>query len=130
MASFPPPPPESSFAEYKTRPLPTGWIQETDPASGRPYFIDTLALDRRPTWEDPRTNPALAVEHDPSLGVTVHHVLRNQSPAPASNPPSLVSYPDYPPRQQQSTAVLTAAGALITGGMIVRAVGTTAAAKS
>jgi len=56
-----------------TGPLPDGWIAETDPSTGRIYYVDTMSLNPQATWIDPRTNPALYVSHDPEMGVTVSH---------------------------------------------------------
>jgi len=64
-----------------TRPLPNGWIAEMDPSTGRIYYVDTMSLSPQATWNDPRTNPALYVSHDPEMGVTVSH----QTIAPNTN---------------------------------------------
>ncbi|KAF8312426.1 uncharacterized protein EI90DRAFT_3019419 [Cantharellus anzutake] len=152
MPQYPAPPAEAKGSKT-TRALPTGWIEEKDPISGQLYFVDqpilsdTLSLNPLATWDDPRLNPSLYPNHDPSLGVTVrHHQPTSTGNNKDNNTPSSTSsrlllpsfpqpvpvpvvkdYPDYPiGRPSGGAAILTVAGAAIAAGMVhSRATGTT-----
>lgn len=127
MPQYLPPPPDTTTSS--TRPLPPGWIEEIDSASGQPYFVDTLSLNPQPTWDDPRLNPALYPTHEPSLQFhqsTANSTSRPQIPS-VTKPavlPAIKVYPDYPqPRASGGAAILTAAGAAVAAGMVCRRVG-------
>jgi len=126
-----PPPPEATGS--RVRPLPTGWIEEIDPATGQAYYVDTLSLNPQPTWDDPRLNPSLYSNYDPSLHYhhsTAKSASRTQQQLPSVTPPApqqlpaVKVYPDYPqPRASGGAAILTTAGAAVAASMVHRQVG-------
>ncbi len=98
---------------------------------------DALSLNPQATWDDPRLNPSLYPNHDPSLhyhqltansrSKTQTRQQQQQLPSvtlPAPLLPLVKVYPDYPqPRASGGAAILTAAGAAVAAGMVCRQVG-------
>ncbi|KAK5708773.1 E3 ubiquitin-protein ligase nedd4 [Elasticomyces elasticus] len=78
--------PASDFSQWEDpRLLPSGWEQRTDPATGRPYFIDHNTGTTR--WEDPRLR-------DPVTGA---------NPTPVAPAPAPVPTGPLPPGWSQRT---------------------------
>src|SRR5258708_2631702 len=98
---------------------------------------DALSLNPQATWDDPRLNPSLYPNHDPSLhyhqltansrSKTQTRQQQQQLPSvtlPAPLLPLVKVYPDYPqPHASGDAAILSAAGAAVAAGMVCRQVG-------